>query len=78
MGDRAGFWVVRPWMLQRIGGADRRAEDCRFRGEQRAWLSPPPGVERNRTSSVAIWAGPSSSLLDRYRWVRSNPESMDA
>ena len=36
-----------------------------------------PGVESNKVSSVATWAGPSSSLLDRYGWVRSNQESMD-
>ena len=36
-----------------------------------------PGVESNKASSVATWAGPSSSLLDRYGWVRSNQESMD-
>ena len=40
MGDRPGFWVVRLWMLQCIGVVDTRGEDCRFRGEQRAWLSP--------------------------------------
>ena len=40
MGDRPGLSVVRPWMLQRIGVAKTRGEDCWFRGEQRAWLSP--------------------------------------
>ena len=78
MGDRTGLWVVRPWMLKCIGVADTRGEDCRFRGEQRAWSFTQPGVERNRTCSVATSAEPSSSLLDRYGWVRSNPESMDA
>ena len=76
MGDRAGFWVVRPWMLQCIGVADTRGEDCRSRGEQRAWSFTSPGVESNKASSVATWARPSGSLLGRYGWVRSNRESM--
>ena len=75
MGDRAGLSAVRAWMLQCIGVADTRCEDCRFRGEQRAWSFTQPGVERNKASSVATWAGPSSSLVDRYGWVRSNQES---
>ena len=77
MGDRPGFWVVRPWMLQRIGLADTRGENCRSRGEQRAWSFTQPGVERNRTCSVATSTGPSNSMLDRYGWVRGNQESMD-
>ena len=67
MGDRAGFWVVRPWMLQCIGVVDTRGEDCRFGGEQRAWSFTQPGVESNK--DMLQWQpapGPSSSLLDRY------------
>ena len=78
MGDSAGFWAVRSWMRQRIGVVDTRGENCRPRGEQRAWSFIPPGVEINNASSVATWARPSSSLLDRYGWVRSNQESLDA
>ena len=66
MGDKAGFWVVRPWMLQCVGVVDTRGEDCRFRGEQRAWSFTPPGVERNRISSVvflSLGAGSSIALL---------------
>ena len=62
MGDRAGLSAVRPWMLQCIGVADTRGEDWRFRGEQRAWSFTPPGVERNKASSVATWAGPRNPL----------------
>ena len=78
MGDRADLSVVRAWMLQCISVADTRGEDCRSRGEQRAWSFTQPGVERNKASSAATWARPSSSLLDRYGWVRSSRESMDA
>ena len=76
VGDRPGLSVVRPWMLQRIGLVDTRGENYRSRGEQRAWSFTPPGVESNKASSVATSDEPSSSLLDRYGWVRSNPESM--
>ena len=35
-------------MLQCISVADTRGEDCRSRGEQRAWSFTQPGVERNK------------------------------
>ena len=78
VGDRPGLSVVRPWMLQCIGVADTRGRTAGPVVNGGLGFFTQPGVESNKASSVAAWAGPSSSLLDRYGWVRSNQESMDA